>query len=222
MTKAIIIGAGPSLQENLDFYKKLGKFHGQIFCTDGAINKFLENGFMPDFVTTLEDTPDLDKYYNTDIVKKHGSKIIALISDRVHQNTRLSMVNAKMKVEVAAKCRNYMTSNVGLFSYIAATAEFNNDEIYLIGMDHCYPRGEGPPVDRNSELFKYGFNVMINKYNNEEIILHPAFMLWQEEFTFYANKFPKVKIYNLTGRGALFSDKFIWSPIKTLKSWNEV
>ena len=223
MTKALIIGAGPSLQENLDNLKKLGKFPGYVICTDGAINTLLKNGIIPDHVTTLEDTMDLDKYYTTDTVKANGKLIkSAIISDRVHPNARNAMTAAGLKIDIAGKIRGYITSNVGLFSYLIGGLILGCNEVYLIGMDHCYPRGQGPPVERGSELFKYGFNVMINKYNDEEIILHPAFMLWQEEFDWYSKEHPEIKVVNMTGRGALFAEQFIWKPIKDIKSWDEV
>ena len=222
MKQALIIGAGPSLQENLEDWKRIsdGKFDGLVLCTDGAINKTLRNGIIPDYVVTLEDTADLDKYYITDIVKEKGKLLKgAYISDRVHAKTRNAIVAAGMKVITAAKCRGYITSNVGLFSWLTAHVIEDCDKIFLIGMDHCYATGDGPPVDRDSDLFKYGFYTMVNKYDGEDLILHPAFELWKEEFNWYVGKYPNVTTINCTGRGALCEKHMKWIPIKIMKSW---
>lgn len=218
--KALIIGAGPSLSENLKDYKKLEKFPGMIICTDGAINKTLEAHVIPDWVSSLEDTNDLDKYYITDIVKEKGHLIKnAVISDRVTEQTRKAITNAGMKWNVAGKLRGYITSNVGLFSWLAAVITWKCDEVYMIGMDHCYGKGQKPNVEIPSELFTYGFQCLINPIDGEDLILHPAFQLWKEEFEWYKGKYPDIKTYNLTGRGALFRKDFIWKPISEMKTW---
>lgn len=220
--KILIVGAGPSLEENIKDWDRLGEFPGEVFCTDGAIKKLLEHDIIPDYMGTLEDL-DLSKYYVPDIVKEKGHLIeYCYISDRVIDSTRKAIEAAGIKYGVAAKCRGYITSNVGLFSWLVSHMILEYDETYLIGMDHCYPRGGGPPVDRDSELFQYGFQVLLNPLNDEEIILHPAFQLWSEEMNWYAEKYKNVKITNCTGRGALYNSCFIWKPIKDLKSWDEI
>jgi len=130
-------------------------------------------------------------------------------------------MQAEMRIHTAAKCRGYITSNVGLFSWLIAHVIQGCDTIYLIGMDHCYARGDGPPVDRNSDLFKYGFYTMYNRLNDEDIILHPAFQLWKEEFNWYAEKYPDVHTINCTGRGALFEGCMEWRSIKDMESWKQ-
>ena len=218
--KVLIIGAGPSLDQNLKEYKRIGKFPGMILCTDGAINKVFEAGLIPDYVATLEDTPDLDKYYTTDIVKEKGHLLKgAYISDRVHNNCRKAIMGAKIEVNVAAKLRGYITSNVGLFLWLVAHIIYKSTEIYLIGMDHCYPKDKPPPVDRNSELFKYGFQVLHNPYTDEELILHPAYELWKEEFDWYTEKYAIVTTFNCTGFGSLYKPTFRWKPISQMKTW---
>jgi len=57
--------------------------------------------------------------------------------------------------------------------------------------------------------------------NGEPLILHPAFQLWKEEFEWYKAKYPEIKTFNCTGRGALFRKDFVWKPISEMKSWNE-
>jgi len=219
--KILIIGAGPSLDQNLKDLKRLGNFPGLVLCTDGAINKVLEADIIPDYVGTLEDTPDLDKYYITDIVKEKGHLIQGgYISDRVHNNCRRAMKEAGIDWAVAGKLRGYITSNVGLFLWLVAHVMYKSDDIYLIGMDHCYAKDKPPPVDKNSELFKYGFQVLYNPYTKDEIILHPAFELWKEEFDWYSDKYKEVTTRNCTGFGALYKETFKWQPISEMAKWD--
>jgi len=218
--KVLVIGAGPSLDQNLIDYKRLGDFPGTVFCTDGALEKTLNAGIIPTHAATLEDTNDLDKYYITKIVKEKGKLIKGCyISDRVHPIARKAIKEAGMDLFIAAKVRGYITSNVGLFCWLVSVVSLEAKEIYLIGMDHCYAGDKPPPVDQDSELFKAGFKVRVNPYNDERIILHPAYQLWTEEFNWYVNKFPGVKTYNLTGRGALYKKEFNWQSISQMKNW---
>ena len=216
--RALLIGAGPSIDDNLIELKRLGGFSGITLCTDGAINKYLEAGFTPEYVTTLEDTVDLNKYYLTDTVKNHEGEIKGYISDRVHAEVRKAMKQARIQPHVAGDIREYVTSNVGLFSWLLAFRTFKCNEIYMIGMDHCYGPLEKPKVPRESKLFEVAFKVRINPYTNEEVILHPAYELWTEEFEWYIQKYPKTKTINMTGRGALYDKRIKWSPITQMKT----
>jgi len=218
--KVLIIGAGPSLDQNLIDFKRLGPFPGTVLCTDGGLEKTLLAGIIPDYCATLEDTNDLDKYYITDIVVRKGHLMKGCyISDRVHPVARKAIKDAGIKMFLPGKVRGYITSNVGLFCWLTANTMLGSKEIYLIGLDHCYGPNESPPVDQNSQLFKRGFQVLTDPYNNERLILHPAFQLWREEFNWYSKKFVSTKTYNLTGRGALYEKQFIWQPISQMKSW---
>ena len=218
--KILIIGAGPSLSSNLEEYKRLGGFPGIVICTDGALNKTLKAGIIPTYCSTLEDTADLDKYYNTEIVKEKGKLVgHCYVSDRVHPKVKTQIKEVGMDLHNAGKVRGFITSNVGLFSWLIAGQVQDAKEIYLIGTDHCYSKEKPPPVHRDSELFQVGFHVLINSYNDEELILHPAFLLWKEEFDYYVKKFPEIKTVNCTGRGALFNKEYFWQPIKDMKEW---
>ncbi len=223
--KVLICGAGPSINSNIEHWKRLGDFPGDVIVTDNSIARVIEN--FPDlkfYASTLEDGADLDKYYNPDIVKHLGehSIIDCLLSDRVHPNVIKALKRYNIKYSTAAKCRDYMnTSNVGLFCYHIAREILNAKQVYLIGMDHSYGKGEYPPVERESELFQWGFYTLQNPYtpDEKEIVLHSANEMWREEFVYYAEMFPKVEVINCTGRGALYQKCFTWNPIEQMKNW---
>jgi hypothetical protein len=135
------------------------------------------------------------------------------------------MSEAGMNPKTAAKCRGFITSNVGLYCWLVAVNEFKCDEIYMIGMDHCYAKGDKPKVDKDSsnpderELYLHAFQELYNTFNDETIILHPANQLWHEEFVWFSKQYPYIKTINCTGRGALYDPCFKWQPISQMKTW---
>ncbi len=219
-TKALIVGAGPSLQSNLDDYKRLGKFPGLVIATDASLKHLLARDIIPDCVATLEDSGLLVKYYTPDVVKEKGHLVKkAWVSDRVVGDVRRAMEEAGIHPVVAAKARDSTTSNVGLYCWLISHLIEGCKDTYLIGMDHCYAKDNPPPVDRKGEIFEWGFYTLYNPYDKIEIILNPAHELWQEEFHWSMTVYPDIKVHNLTGWGALYGKGLIWTPIKSMQSW---
>ncbi len=220
-TKALIIGAGPSLQKNLDDLERLGKFPGTIIVTDAAIKPVFERKNIEfEHCASLEDLSALTKYYTPQIVQENGYKISnGFISDRVAPTVRKEMTRCKIPVKVAAKVRETTTSNVGLYSWLISHVILGATDTYLIGMDHCYATDNPPPVDKESELFFWGFYTLYNPYDKIEIILNPAHELWQEEFHWNMTQYPDIKVHNCTGFGALYGKGIEWTPIKSMQSW---
>ena len=225
-SKALIIGGGPSIQENLKEYERLGEFPGVVLCTDNSVDRFIQAGYRKFWAISLEDSPLQADYFTPQAVMDHGSEILGgLTADRVHTKTKMAMSATGMKVKTAAKCRGFITSNVGLYCWLVAINEFKCNEIYMIGMDHCYGEGEKPKLDKNSsnpderELYLHAFQELLNTHNEETVILHPAQQLWHEEFIWYCKKYPQIKTINCTGRGALYERWFKWQPISQLKTW---
>lgn len=228
MTDALIIGGGPSITQNLIDYKRLGKFPGTVICTDNSVARMLEAEFYDFYAVTLEDTPDLDKYYNPDIVKEKGHKILGgFAADRVHNNTKKAMIDAGIKPVNVPECRGYITSNVGLYCWLLAIQKFKCDRTFLFGMDHCYAPGKRPKIDKNSddpderELYSLAVQELINPFNGETLLLTPEYSLWHEEFLWYTTKFPKVEVINCSGRGALYERNYKWSPSSKMKNWSD-
>ena len=229
MTDALIVGGGPSITGNIKDYLRLGKFPGVVLCTDNSVARMLEADMYDFYAVTLEDTPDLDKYYTPDIVVQNGHKTLGgFAADRVHNNTTTAMTLAGIKPVGVPECRGYITSNVGLYCWLLAIQKFKCTRTFLLGMDHCYPPDKGPRIDKNSkdpverELYTYAVQELINPINSETLILTPEFQLWHEEFLWYTTKFPKIEVINCSGRGALFEKNYKWKPISKMKSWSDI
>jgi len=222
MTSALIVGAGPSLVDNLADFKRLGDFPGIVIATDAALKPLFEVDIIPDYCATLEDLGALTKYYTPKIVIDKGHLVKnTYLSDRVHPAVRKAITDANLKSCVAAKCRDNTTSNVGLFSWLITHRVHDVDTTYLIGMDHCYADDKPPPVDKDSELFFYGFYTLISPHHGDkQIILNPAHELWREELHSNMDQYPKIKVIHCTGWGALFGPKIIWKPISQMTKWS--
>lgn len=87
---AIVIGAGPSLQQNSHLEKiSISNYQGSIICTDRSLIPALKAGITPDrfpnfFVVTIDPSIILKKFYDDDIVDKYGKKINGLFSTVIH------------------------------------------------------------------------------------------------------------------------------------------
>lgn len=229
ISKALIIGGGPSITENMIDMKRLGEFDGVILCTDNSVARMLEAEHVNFYAVTLEDTADLNKYYIPDVVVKNGFKIRGgYVSERVHNDTKAAMAAAKIDpVKPVPECKGFITSNVGLYCWLIAVQKFQCDEVFMIGMDHCYGVNEGPKIDKNSEdpdereLYPLAIQELLNPFDDEVVKLHPANQLWREEFIWYQEKYPQIKTINCTGRGALYDKCFHWNPISKMKNWSD-
>jgi len=220
---AIVIGWGPSARQNLDYFENLGKFPGIVLCVDSALAECLSRNIIPDVCVTLEDNNDLGKYFIPPIVKEKGHLVPVLTAERTHQNTIDAIINAGMSYQEATSCRDYNnTSNVGLYAWLVANKTFHCDNIFLLGMNCCYELDVVLKIDQNSELFKYGFYKIWNRYTDKQYILNPAHELWKEEFEYYVKLFKNIRTVNLTGDGSLCREMFEWKPISKVESWNDI
>lgn len=221
--RVLVVGAGPSLKENLDDLERLGKFPGITIATDAAIQHLLGRGIVPDVGACLEDLPQLTKYFVPDIVKEKGHRIQSIwISDRVHRDVRKSMNDAGInELNVAAEVRKIGTSNVGLFSTAIAHVIYQCNEVHYVGMDHCYATNNPPPVPRSDPLFELGFYTIINPHIEQELVLNPAHELWREELHENMRLWRQLNIVNHTGFGAIFGERIKWQPLKDVNTWSE-
>jgi hypothetical protein len=220
--RILVVGAGPSLKQNLDDLERLGPFDGTIIATDASIQHLLGRGIIPTVGACLEDLHQLTKYFVPDIVVEKGHLIEKCwISDRVHGQVRASMKAAQIPFEVAAKVRTIGTSNVGLFSTAIGHLIYESNEIHYVGMDHCYPANSPPPVPKSDPLYELGFYEILNPITDETLVLNPAHELWREELHENLKLWPKLNIINHTGYGALFGKQIKWQPLKDLQEWKE-
>ena len=119
---AIVIGKGPSLKKE-NHLKILAEsdFQGTIICCDGILIECLKAGVTPEkfpkfFVVSIEARNDLKKYYDHELVRKHGGEISGLFST----------VSDPTAIEFARKSGIQINWFHALFDYSDGKKSFNN------------------------------------------------------------------------------------------------
>jgi len=167
---AIVIGRGPSLKKfhHLELLRE-SNYNGTIICCDGALIDTLKAGVTPDkfpnfLVVTID--PDLErikKYYDHELVKKHGSKIKGVFSVLSHplvveqarqSGIKIHWVHSLFDYNEGKKSFNYISSlivrsknhpkglpaiqtggNVGTSSWFIAWMVLKCSPIALVGIN---------------------------------------------------------------------------------------
>jgi hypothetical protein len=121
-SSAIIIGKGPSLKKenHLKLLAESG-YTGTIICCDGILIDCLKAGVTPEkfpkfFVVSIEARNDLKKYYDHDLVRKHGKNIFGLFST----------VSDPTAIDFARKSGINIHWFHALFDYYEGKKSFNN------------------------------------------------------------------------------------------------
>jgi len=212
--KVIVIGAGPSLDRNLfDFKLHGGEFMDDtIIATDAALVACLKMRIIPKYVATLEDYPTYTKFFDQDIVRKYHDQLTAFVSGKTSSEIKTLLQQLEIQMEYPKLKYEDVICNVGLFAYLIAAQYIKADEIFLIGMDHSYGRGEHPNITEDTEIWRRAFFTTMNPHLKERMIMNPLFKLWREEFLRNRMTNPEVKVVNMTGWGVLFGRDIEWIP----------
>ena len=79
---AIVIGRGPSIKKfnHLELLKE-SDYNGSIICCDSALIPALKAGVTPEkfpnfLVSTIDTDPGIKRFYDHELVKKYGQKIL--------------------------------------------------------------------------------------------------------------------------------------------------
>ncbi len=179
---ALIVGAGPSLANNIEIIKKeREKF--VIFCTGSALRLVINQGIAPDFVVIIEPMPTqgqiqgldlsvttmiLEPYSNQDAWAAEAKNKIAFMSKDNFLNDFLTFTLG---------IKNGDLSSLGTVSYCALkSAEIMGcDPIVLIGQDlaysdgRCYAKGsvyENLECTLNPDTDKFEIKIAEGKYDD--------------------------------------------------------
>jgi len=213
--KVLIVGAGPSLERNIQEWNNDPISDGWIFATDKALIPLLKAGIIPDYVATYEVLTAMGKYFQHDLVTEHGHKIQGFVNNGTPQSVKQLMHDTGISIEDVYPKSDDTIANVGLFSILVAIEKLRATEIYMIGMDTCCGEEE-IKVPRKHILFENIYYSIVNPHTENENILNPIHLLWREEFMRERSNHPEVKFTNLTGDGTLFGDNIIWKSLKSL------
>ena len=151
--QVMVIGAGPSLDNNIKFIKKDRKF--VKIAADGAVQALIENNIKPDIVVTdldgnLDFLQKADKIGAIMVVHAHGDNV-KILKKAVPKFRRLIGSTQVMPVENVYNFGGFTDGDRCVF----LAEEFGAKEIILIGMDFGLHIGKySKKVTKNIELKK--------------------------------------------------------------------
>jgi len=211
MAKALVIGAGPSLEKNKQ-WGLIRKFKGVIISTDFMLKKCIENNVIPQYVCTAENTKRITDFFIRegihsadqavkDSLDKVSQNIICVTSRKTHEEVKKVLDTRKWKDVIELSDEEIdRSSNVGLFSWRFAWKYLKCGEVVLIGMDHAKPQGWVPlntSIDLTDEFLLYKHT----KFNTKQY-LDPKYQFFRKEFLDSASKEP-CKTINCTEGGSI-------------------
>jgi 2-amino-4-hydroxy-6-hydroxymethyldihydropteridine diphosphokinase len=151
--QVMVIGAGPSLDDNIKFIKKDRKF--VKIAADGAVQALIENNIKPDIVVTdldgnLDFLQKADKVGAIMVVHAHGDNV-KILKKAVPKFRRLIGSTQVMPVQNVYNFGGFTDGDRCVF----LAEEFGAKEIILIGMDFGLHIGKySKKVTKNIELKK--------------------------------------------------------------------
>jgi hypothetical protein len=178
----IVVGAGPSIYKykHLDMLAESG-FKGKILACDSMLIKCLEKGIIPDYTISVDGAEIIAKFYDHELVRKHGENIKVLLISTVHPKVRQLLEEAKAQIywyhglfddyrspESFTKLISVITKsqknpkglpsvsclgNSGAASWVIAHSLLRCSPIALIGLDLSYP--EGYPLEKTYYFSTY-------------------------------------------------------------------
>lgn len=213
---ALLIAAGPSLNDNIEFIKKAQE-HMYIFCVGSALKVLLENNINPDFVVVI-DSSTLNYEAHFKGVDYTGTMIFSANTNHLivkqHKGSSLFFVAVDDGIgrmvfrnnELFPMFPSVANSTLNLICY------FGFEEVYLIGQDLAY---------RNNEYYAKGIaegSSIHESLNNRDLIkvesndgqlveTDDSLYVMLQVFNDLVNNIKaEIKIYNLSKHGAKIKD----------------
>lgn len=220
--KVLIVSAGPSVDDHLDWIKKNQKKF-IIICVDVILKKLEKNNITPDIVVSIDPSYLCGEYLtteNNDFLK--DSAIIFLSQQEDSVLEKVKHVNYYFsQVFPISKELGYSFSlpNVGTFSF-AMSVFLNANELYLIGNDAAFHQETGSRYasdsaqdltelseDKNKTLddnIISGYDIIETKGNlREKIKSNRTLLTFKRDYESFIHSLDKktkesVKAYNLS------------------------
>lgn len=177
---SIVIGRGPSLKKNkhLELLSN-SNYDGSIVCSDGALISVLDAGITPDkfkkfYVVTIDPYPYAKKFYDSEIVRKYGSRINGIFTVIANPETvdsarksgiNIHWIHSLFDFQEGKKSFNHISAsmiraknhanglpalqtggNVGTSSWFVSWKILQCNAVALIGINHAWE--EDDPLEK--------------------------------------------------------------------------
>jgi len=217
--RAFVVGAGPSLNDAIDYLKD-HQHDGIIVSCGSAITPLLSAGIVPDYEVVQERVWQFTKNeqkHDLDLMKRVTLLKLNVVSTKIDQYYNDTLVFQKFrdpgsalldsKKYPATTAVNPTVTNAG----ISMCADLGVNEVYLFGVDYGVPKGSEKMHAKNTiydnEKFDDSVSDKITPYelpgNLGTVIKTTPVLSWSHDTTeFKIAQFPMIKWFNV-GEGAL-------------------
>ena len=202
-SSAIVIGRGPSLKKfhHLELLRE-SNYNGTIICCDGALIDTLKAGVTPEkfpnfIVSTIDTAPGIKRFYDHELVKKHGPKIKGIFSILTNSSVveqarqcgiKIHWVHSLFDYNEGKKSFNYISSliiraknhlkglpaiqtggNVGTSSWFAAWMILKCSTVALIGINHGWEEDDSWDTITRHGLYNNSIDIDKNSPNFQKL-----------------------------------------------------
>jgi len=213
----IVVAAGPSLDDNID-YIKLNVGKKIIVCVNTVLKRMLKEGIKPDYVCLIDPTVGVFKHVEgieektTDIPLIAESVAYWKFLD-VYQGPiyRVFGANYALSIEEARRIEEPITDIGSTVAnlVIEVAVKLGADRIELIGMDLAFP-GERQYAGDNAQHGKsnYQTDIYVKAVDGGTVRTVDTFNIFRADIEKQINRYDSVEFENLSAHGAMILGSF--------------
>lgn len=207
---AIIVGAGPSLNKNIQELKK-SKNKSFIIATDSAILALLKNGIIPDVLITIDPHKPLELF--VDAITTELPYVVCMQTRyevmELHRGKKIFFAAEAVTIDIYKKYNRFISTlysggSVACNAFsLARFLEFKN--IVLIGQDLAFTGNEKhvkeiyQDTDIEDEDSPYDY---VKDIDGNDILTYANFKIYKEWFESEISGMKDVRVINATEGGA--------------------
>jgi hypothetical protein len=205
--KAILVSAGPSLNEGIDYIKKW-KDYFYIFAVGPTLKVLLNHNIVPDFVISI-DSSDINYEKHFMGIDFNGIMIFeSIVNNRILKNHKGTFIHSTSQVEritdlfLKDKKTFMQAPSVAIYSY-QVIDYLGFEEVYLIGQDLALDKGSYYADGIGFGNENQSSDDVVKSNNGGYVTTTKPLKIFKESFEICnKNLINSVKAYNLSLNGA--------------------
>ncbi|MDF2609530.1 MAG: hypothetical protein K0R92_1004 [Lachnospiraceae bacterium] len=203
---AIIVAAGPSVKENIEFLKK-AKGKAVIFAVDRVLDYLLDSGVEPDFAVTIDPKKPAEFFSkrndvkiplicfieaNNDVLERHNGKKI-ICTRNIFLNEIYIKTNRKVPFLLSS-------GSVAIVAY-SACVELGFDKVILVGQDLAY-EGKTSHVGNVEENRGASWDVIVEGVDGQPIKSRQDWKEFIHRYEDLIKIHPEIEVIDAKTKGA--------------------
>lgn len=213
----IVIAAGPSLDDNMEFLRE-NQGKKTLVAVGTVFRKLIENDITPDMVVILD--PQERTYKQIEGLENQKVPMLILLSAywkfaAAYQGDKylVSSGHTKEMIEYATEHKAELWSCGGTVTSLAleVAIRFGAEKIYLVGVDLAYPGGVSHAtgtMDRSTRSLE-GL-IPVEGVGGETVYSNRVFITYREGIEEKIKQTPQITYYNMSSVGAKIAGAIEW------------